>query len=231
MHTHKHTYMYLQAHRSIDFCLQKLRLLKLSLDNRLEEFPHLAEQNGEVPPLMPRSAQLTGTFYLKLLGVEGLLDFATIRAATAFDNDLQPCSPPRTYSASHIVRNFMTLPTPSRRDAAEKVAAASSASSEDDLGYGGSGSGSMTWMRRGSKHGRSKQAALTKQHSLDHIDEPSSKLVVAYNVMQYTALPGVQYIVSRAYRLKKRACNCTPSKIQTVPKNSNIYSEHCSQAS
>ena len=31
---------------------------------------------------------------------------------------------------------------------------------------------------------------------------------------------------SRVYRLKKRACNCTPSKIQTEPKNSNsVYSE------
>ena len=25
-------------------------------------------------------------------------------------------------------------------------------------------------------------------------------------------------MIPRAYRLKKRACNCTPSKIQTVPK-------------
>ena len=27
--------------------------------------------------------------------------------------------------------------------------------------------------------------------------------------------------MSRAYRLKKGTCNCTPSKIQTMPKNSN----------
>ena len=33
--------------------------------------------------------------------------------------------------------------------------------------------------------------------------------------------------VPRVYRLKKMACNCTPSKIQTVPKNSN--SELCLQ--
>ena len=180
--THTHTHTHTQAHRSIDLCLQKLRLLKLSLDNRLDEFPYLAEQNGEVsvPPVMPKPAQLTGTFYLKLLGVEGLLDFATIRATiNTIDNDLQPCSPPRTYSASHIVRNFMTLPTPSRRENAEKAAAAAAASSEEDPGPGGSsGSGSMTWgIRRGSRHGRSKQAAaaLTKQHSLDHIDDPSSE--------------------------------------------------------
>lgn len=164
----------------MDTCLQKLRLLRLSLDNRLDEFPHLAEQNGEVPPIMPRSAQLTGTFYLKLLGVEGLLDFATIRATTTNDNDIQPCSPPRTYSASHIVRNFMTLPTPNRRDNAEKAAAAAAASSEEDPGLGGS----MTWgIRRGSRHGRSKQqaTALTKQHSLDHIDDPSSELDLENN--------------------------------------------------
>ena len=37
---------------------------------------------------------------------------------------------------------------------------------------------------------------------------------------------------TRAYRLKKRACNCTPSKIQIVPKNSNsVYSEHWSLSS
>ena len=144
---------------------------KLSLDNRLDDFPHLAEQNGEVPPIMPRSAQLTGTFYLKLLGVEGLLDFATIKATMTNDNDIPPCSPPRTYSASHIVRNFMTLPTPSRRKNAEKASAAAAASSEEDTGL----VGSMTWIRRGSKHGRSKQTALTKQHSLDHIDDPSSE--------------------------------------------------------
>ena len=40
------------------------------------------------------------------------------------------------------------------------------------------------------------------------------------------------YVMLSAYRLKKRACNSTPSKIQTVPKNSNsVYSEHWSQAS
>ena len=101
------------------------------------------------------------------------------QTTTTNDNDLQPCSLPRTYSASHIVRNFMTLPTPSRRENAEKAAAAAAAMSEEDPGPGGSGSGLSTWgIRRGSRHGRSKQAAssLTKQHSLDHIDDPSSEL-------------------------------------------------------
>ena len=200
-----------QAHRSIDLCLQKLRLLKLSLDYRLDEYPHLAEQNGEVsiPPVMPKPAQLTGTFYLKLLGVEGLLDFATIRATTMFnDNDLQPCSPPRTYSASHIVRNFMTLPTPSRRENAEKAAAAAAASSEEDPGPGGSsGSGTMTWgIRRGSRHGKSKQAAsaLTKQHSLDHIDDPSSELwSIIINIRIFYSCNKLRYQRSHQKKIKE----------------------------
>ena len=38
--------------------------------------------------------------------------------------------------------------------------------------------------------------------------------------------------IPRYYRLKMRACDSTPSKIQTVPKNSNsVYIEHWSQAS
>ncbi len=75
----------------------------------------------------------------------------------------------------------MTLPTPSRRENAEKAAAAAAASSEEDPGPGGSsGSGTLTWgIRRGSKHGRKQAAAaLTKQHSLDHIDDPSRKLSI-----------------------------------------------------
>nr|CAA73558.1 Protein kinase C-related kinase (PRKSD) [Suberites domuncula] len=162
------------AQKSIDFSFQKLRLLKLSLEHRLEEFPQLAkaikgqEQNGDsMPPMMPRPAQLTGTFYLKLLGVEGLLDFTTLRGLP--ESDLQPCTPPRSNSTSHVVkntaRNFMTLPTPSHREREREREAV-----EEDGGLGSSGS-TNTWYRRGSKHGRSKQSAsnLTKQHSLDHI--------------------------------------------------------------
>jgi len=52
--------------------------LKLSLENRLEEFPGLAKQNGDcapAPQINKKPEPITGTFYLKLLGVEGLLDF------------------------------------------------------------------------------------------------------------------------------------------------------------
>lgn len=153
----------------------------MALDNRLEEFPSIAktiqgEQNGDMGrPILPRPAQLTGTFYLKLHGVEGLLDLYTLRQVTS-DMDLKPSSsPPRTYSASQMVkntaRNFMTLPTPNHREREkEKERERERAATADDEGLG-----TNTWYRRGSKHGRNKNAALTKQHSLDHIDESSSE--------------------------------------------------------
>ncbi|XP_064395091.1 serine/threonine-protein kinase N-like isoform X3 [Halichondria panicea] len=164
----------LSAQKSIDFSFQKLRLLKLSLANRLEEFPEFAktgEQNGEsYPPMMRRPEPITGTFYLKLLGVEGLLDFASLRSLPESD---PPCTPPRSNSTSHVVRNtarnFMTLPNPSHR---QRELEREREAAEDDGALGSSGGASHnTWYRRGSKHGRSKQSAsnLQKQRSLDHI--------------------------------------------------------------
>ncbi len=177
-----HTIMVpLQAQKSIDFSFQKLRLLRLSLENRLEEFPEFAkprEQNGDsYPPMMRRPEPITGTFYLKLLGVEGLLDFASLRSLPESD---PPCTPPRSNSASHVVRNtarnFMTLPTPSHR---QRELEREREVAEDDGALGGSGSGGShnTWYRRGSKHGRSKQSAsnLQKQRSLDHIADDFSE--------------------------------------------------------
>ncbi len=175
----------LQAQKNLDASFNKLRILKMALDNRLEEFPLLAipgEQNGDMArPVLPRPALLTGTFYLKLHGVEGLLDLYTLRQLTS-DMDSKPSSsPPRTYSASQVVkntaRNFMTLPTPNHREREkekekererERERERASMSSEDE------GVGTNTWYRRGSKHGRNKNTAMTKQNSLDHIDESSS---------------------------------------------------------
>ena len=163
----------------MDASFNKLRILKMSLENRLEEFPTLAksflpggEQNGDhTRPVLPRPAQLTGPFYLKLHGVEGLLDLYTLRQITS-DMDSKPSSPPRTYSASQVVRNtarnFMTLPTPNHREREREKEKEKERVTSDDEGQGN------TWYRRGSKHGRNKNAALTKQHSLDHIDEASS---------------------------------------------------------
>ena len=60
----------LQAQKSEKQSVQKLRLLRISLDNRLEEFPSLAEgvgqdQNGDTPPILPKPAQLTGQSQLE----------------------------------------------------------------------------------------------------------------------------------------------------------------------
>ena len=140
----------------------------MSLDNRLEEFPTLAkeEQNGgHTRPVLPRPAQLTGTFYLKLHGVEGLLDLYTLRQITS---DESVTSPPRSYSASQSAKNtarFMTLPNPNHRDKEREREKGDRAMTTEDE--------NNSWYRRGSKHIRNKNTALTKQHSLDHIDETS----------------------------------------------------------
>lgn len=163
----------------MDVSFQKLRLLKMSLENRMEEFPSLAkeEQNGDLGrPVLPRPAQLTGTFYLKLLGVEGLLDIYTLRQSSELDKS---SSPPRTFSIGHMnknnTRNFMTLPNPHHRDRDRDKEKGMVTSDEEGVG----GSSTNTWYRRGSKHGRSK-ASLQKQHSLDHIDDASSQSPMLY---------------------------------------------------
>ena len=174
-----------QAQKSIDDSIQKLRLLKMSLENRLEEFPNLAdalkdqEQNGEgIPPVFPRPTPLTGTLYIKLLGVEGLLDIHTLRMISG--NDLQPMSPPRTYSGTAILKNtarFMTLPTPSHRDREREKEKEREREDEGGLSSStGPGSGSsLHWpTRKGSRHVKSSKATtLQKQHSLDHIADDS----------------------------------------------------------
>ena len=162
-----------QAQKNRDDSFSKLRILKMSLENRLEEFPTLAkamseggEQNGDLGrPVLPRPAQLTGTFYLKIHGVEGLLDLYTLRQITS---DMEGTPPPRSYSTSQAAKNtarFMTLPTPNHREREKEKERERAMTTDDD--------GNNTWYRRGSKHGRNK--ALTKQHSLEHIDETSSK--------------------------------------------------------
>lgn len=173
-----------QAQKSTDISRQKLRLLKMSLENRLEEFPNLAEtikdeeQNGEgLPPVFPRPTPLTGTFYIKLHGVEGLLDFQILRQISG--NDLQPMSSPRTYSTgSAILKNtarFMTLPTPSHRERErEKEREREREREKEEEGLTSSTGSTYLWPRKGSRHGKSK-TTLQKQHSLDNITDDSCK--------------------------------------------------------
>lgn len=125
------------------------------------------EQNGGVaPPIttLPRPAQLSGTFYLKLLGVEGLIDLHTLRQANLEMDVKSP--PPRTYSASSMsknsTRNFMTLPNPHRdknkdRDRGENM-------TDDEVPS-----------RQGRRGSKAKKNSLSKQHSLDHIDDVAGK--------------------------------------------------------
>ena len=164
----------------------------MSLENRLDEFPDLAvavksdNQNGEVrtPPSHTRAAPITGTLYLKLLGVEGLLELGYLRAISSGD---YPSSPPRSMSTSAVsknqARNFMTLPTPTHRDRERQreEREREREKEEDALTSSGSYGGGGTWYRRGSRHGKSKATALQKQHSLEHIDDASSEHSATYS--------------------------------------------------
>lgn len=105
---------------------QKLGLLKLSLDNRLEECPHLAEpvktqeENKECPPFLPRPAQMTGTLYVKILGVEGLVDMQALRDVESFHPGGESPGQARSYSVGPSSRlgtgKYMTLPNPHHRE-------------------------------------------------------------------------------------------------------------------
>ena len=134
-----------------------------------------------MPPILPRPAQLTGTLFIKLLGVEGLLDIQLLRVQNG-EGGAQ-ATPPRTYSTGTILssaRNFMTLPTPSRHEREkskekerERLIKEQDKEKDEDLANSYPTS-SLHWPRRGSKHGRSKAATmLQKQHSLDNITSES----------------------------------------------------------
>ena len=153
---------------------QKLCLLEMSLQNRLRENPGVAsivggEQNGggvTASPVttLPRLAQLSGTLYLKLVGVEGLIDLCTLRQANQEMDVRSP--PPRTYSASMMSKNntrFKTLPNPHRSDR-ERDKERSGAMADDEA-----------VPRQGRRGSKAKKNSLQKQHSLDHIDDVAGK--------------------------------------------------------
>ena len=63
--------------------------------------------------------------------------------------------------------------------------------------------------------------------SIPHCDSMS-----CYEQSSHDPVQWIWWVMTRAYTPKKRACNCTPSNIQTVPNNSNsVYSKHWRQAS
>lgn len=111
----------LQAEKNLRICAQKLRLLKMSLENRLVEFPHLADERIEEAdptcPIIPRPAQLTGTFLIKLVGIEGLLDLHTLRSLGGFDIT----SPQHRPSTSSLLSHIMTLPRSHRANSTPSI--------------------------------------------------------------------------------------------------------------
>jgi len=153
-----------QAQKSMDDSMQKLKLLQMSLDNRLNESHHIEEEPTESaippPPVMPRPAALTGALYVKLIGVEGLLELQQLRispGSPSFDHPLSPNHDirPRAATIGFIgaAKNFMTLPSSHRHQ---------SGGDFSPQAYTSHTIGS----RKNSRQGRS-SSTLVKQESLD----------------------------------------------------------------
>ena len=147
--------------------MQKLKLLQMSLENRLNEI-HIIEElsttaettNPPPPPVMPKPAALTGALYVKLIGVEGLLELQHLRlppGSPSFDHPLSPNHDirPRAATIGFIgaAKSFMTLPSSHRHQGNENAS---------PQNYTSHTIGS----RKNSKQGRS-SSTLTKQESMD----------------------------------------------------------------
>ena len=143
--------------------MQKLKLLQMSLDNRLNEMHSIEESTTEAtnpPPVMPKPAALTGALYVKLIGVEGLLELQHLRippGSPSFDHPLSPNHDirPRAATIGFIgaAKNFMTLPSSHRHQGNENASPQNYAS--HTIGS-----------RKTSRQGRS-SGTLTKQESMD----------------------------------------------------------------
>lgn len=150
----------------MDDAMQKLKLLQMSLDNRLNEMHTIVEETTETtnpPPVMPRPAALTGVLYVKLIGVEGLLELQHLRlppGSPSFDHPLSPNHDirPRAATIGFIgaAKNFMTLPS-SHRHQGNDTASPQNYASHTSHTIGS---------RKNSRQGRS-SSTLTKQESMD----------------------------------------------------------------
>lgn len=145
----------------MDDAMQKLKLLQMSLENRLNEL-HAIEESTEAtipPPVMPKPAALTGALYIKLIGIEGLLELQHLRmppGSPLFDHPLSPNHErPRAATIGFIgvAKNFMTLPSSHRHQGIENAS---------PQNYTSHTIGS----RKNSRQGRS-SSTLTKQESMD----------------------------------------------------------------
>ena len=155
----------------------------MSLDNRLIEYPHLADDKIEESdpdcPIIPRPAQLTGTFIIKLVGIEGLLDLHTLRSLGGFDVS----SPNPRPSSTSLLSALMTLPRSHRANSIPSIDYAGASAGVggantftglvDDKDAPGSPGSSNTlhWPRPrgGSRHSKAK--GLMKQSSSQELLE------------------------------------------------------------
>lgn len=169
---------YSSAEQSLKHSRQKLELLKMSLDNRLGEFPHLVNENG-VTPNVPRPAQVTGTLMVKAVGVEGLVDQSVIRTLSGMDS----LSPYHRPSTSSLLSHIMTLPRSHRANSSpqidfererEKTDLENSTSPPSDRIYS---SNTLAWHRPrgGSRYSKAKNQ-LGKQSSAQDLLEDVSIL-------------------------------------------------------
>lgn len=134
----------------------------MSLDNRQADFPHLIK-DGEVESSssnIPRPAQVTGTLSVKLVGVEGLVDIATIRVESEGDSLNQ-----QRASSTNLFTHIMTLPR-SRATSSPHISFDREKSDTDGNGQSYN-SNTLAWHRPrgGSKHANRSKAHLEKQHS------------------------------------------------------------------
>ena len=165
----------------MDDAMQKLKLLQMSLENRLNEMHTIEESTTEAtnpPPVMPKSSALniTGALYIKLIGVEGLLELQHLRlppGSPSFDHPLSPNHDirPRAATIGFIgaAKSFMTLPSSHRHQGNENAS---------PQNYTSHTIGS----RKNSRQGRS-SGTLTKQESMD--DSIFCTYITMYVIVMY----------------------------------------------
>ena len=162
----------------------------MSLNYRIEEFHfHAGPKHGEewnddclsTSITIPPPDNISGTFYLKVLSIDGFLDLYSLRH-TKFNLDFLP-STTHVYSANQVVKmpseSFMTVPSlyhekmKGKRDISLEISRAFTQPSpnhhiryEEEI----EGGACMIY-KRVSKHSHGEDTTLQKNYSVDHIDE------------------------------------------------------------
>lgn len=155
---------------------QKVELLKMSLENRRMEFPHLFEdiketsdEDGAGMRTFPKPAQLTGTLTVKLVGCEGLVDINYLRMTCGLDS----LSPHNRPSATSLF-GLMTLPRSHRANSSPQVDLERELNKEVSS-PGNYSSSTLAWHRPrgGSRHNKPKTTLSKQSSAQDLIEEVS----------------------------------------------------------